>query len=95
MGKRTLRQYTLEFKQQAAELASRIGVTRAAEQLGVPMGSLHGWHANSKKQEPISKKEKTNLEEENRILKKEVDELKKVNHILKRAAPFFSQDHLK
>ena len=95
MGKRITRKYTSEFKQQAAELAIRIGVTRAARQLGVAVGNLHGWKSKAKNQEPQSEKVKVNLQEENRLLKKEVDELKKVNHILKRAAAFFSQDHLK
>jgi transposase len=95
MGKRTKRQYTLEFKQQAAELANRIGVSRAARQLGVCMGNVQSWKTKADNQEPQSKKEKINLEEENRRLQKENDELKKVNYILKRAAAFFSQDHLK
>ena len=95
MGKATKRQYTLEFKQQAVELANRIGVGRAAKQLGVCVSNIHGWKAKEKNQEPQSAKVKVNLEEENRRLQKEVDELKKVNQILKRAAAFFSQDHLK
>jgi transposase len=95
MGKRKLRKYTSEFKQQAAELAIRIGTTRAARQLGVAVGNVHGWKTKAKNQEPQSEKIKVSLEEENRRLQKENDELKKVNYILKRAAAFFSQDHLK
>ena len=95
MGKKGNRQYTSEFKQQAAELANRIGCTRAAEQLGVNMANVQRWKSKANEQEPQSKKEKESLEESNRRLQKEVDELKKVNQILKRAAAFFSQDHLK
>ena len=95
MGKQSLRKYTREFKRQAAELAIRIGSTRAAEQLGVPLQSVNTWKLNSQRTGVQTKKEKVNLEEENRLLRKEVDELKKVNQILKRAAAFFSQDHLK
>jgi transposase-like protein len=95
MGKRKNRQYTLEFKEQAADLARRIGSTNASKQLGVPVSSIHQWKKDSVKSEPINKNGKINLEEENRRLQKENDELKKVNHILKRAAAFFSQDHLK
>jgi transposase len=95
MGKRTKRQYTLEFKQQAAELANRIGVSRAARQLGVCVGNVQSWKTKADNQEPQSTKVKINLEEENRRLQRENDELKKVVHILKRAAAFFSQDHLK
>lgn len=95
MGKRVTRKYTSEFKQQAAELAMRIGTTRAARQLGVSVANVHGWREKAKNKEPQSKTEKINLEEEIRRLQKENEELKKVNYILKRAAAFFSQDHLK
>jgi len=95
MGKRVTRQYTSEFRQQAAELAIRIGTTRAAKQLGVSVANVHGWKSKADNKEPQSKKDKVNLEEENRRLQRENDELKKVVHILKRAAAFFSQDHLK
>ena len=49
MGKTKKRQYTLEFKQQAVELANKIGTTKAARQLGVPVGSLHHWIENDRK----------------------------------------------
>jgi len=97
VGKRKTRQYTLEFKQQAATLANSIGVSRAAHQLGVPVTTVYDWQKkpNTKSHKLESKKNQVNLEEQNRLLRKENDELKKVNHILKKAAAFFSQDHLK
>lgn len=95
MAKRLTRKYTLEFKQQAAELAIRIGIGRAARQLGVPVSSINEWKQNADKGKPQSKKSLLTLEEENRLLVKENEELKKVNYILKKAAAFFSQDHLK
>lgn len=95
MGKTNTRRYTLEFKQQATELALRIGTTQAARQLGVPVQSLHSWKKKADKQEPMSASKKVDLEAENRRLQKENEELKKVNYILKKAAAFFSQDHLK
>jgi transposase len=95
MGKRVTRQYTSEFKQQAAELAIRIGTSRAARQLGVSVANVHGWKTKANNQEPQSKREKVNLEKENHRLQRENDELKKVVQILKKAAAFFSQDHLK
>lgn len=94
MGKHSNRKYTVEFKQQAVDLASRVGGSRAAEQLGIHPANIQRWKTkgvgNSK-----SKSEGKNLEIENRRLQRENDELKKVNMILKRAAAFFSQDHLK
>ena len=95
MGKKGNRQYTLEFKQQAADLATRIGINRAAEQLGVCVGNVQRWKSETKNDKPKSQKNLIHLEDENRILQKENDELKKINQILKRAAAFFSQDHLK
>ena len=95
MVKHTIRKYTLEFKQQAAELAIKIGATKAATQLGVSVANVQRWKTDLKKSKLPEEKVKVNLEEENRRLKEEVTELKKVNHILKAAAAFFSQDHLK
>ncbi len=95
MGKSTNRQYTLEFKEQAVELAQRIGITRASEKLGVNMANVQRWKSKAEKEETPSKKVKVDLEEENRRLHAEVVELKKINHILKSAAAFFSRDHLK
>jgi transposase len=87
--------YTSEFKQQAAELANRIGCSKAADQLGVQVQNVQRWKKNADDQEPQTKKEKVNLEVENRRLTKELEEQKKINQILKKAAAFFSQDHLK
>ena len=95
MGKKKNRQYTSEFKQQAAELAIRIGIGRAAEQLGVCVGNVQRWKTDANDGKPQSKKAQGSWEEEKRLLQKENDELKKINQILKRAAAFFSQDHLK
>ena len=96
MSERKNRKYTAEFKQQAAELATRIGFGKAAVQLGVNVNSIRFWAKKLKLSEVRENRiTKTDLEEENRRLQRENDELKKVNHILKRAAAFFSQDHLK
>ena len=89
------RQYSLEFKQQAADLATRIGVGRAAEQLGISPANVQRWKSKGVGKSKAKAGENKNLEEENRRLQKENDELKKVNLILKRAAAFFSQDQLK
>lgn len=100
MGRGPKRQYTLEFKEQAVDLALRVGATKASEQLGVAMANLQRWKHEVKAPEAkatakAEKQTKAFLEEENRRLQRENEELKKVNHILKRAAAFFSQDHLK
>lgn len=93
MGKRNGPNYTPDFKQQAVSLAERMGLNRAAKELGVSRGSIKAWK-DKLKDEPKAAKE-INLEEENRRLQKENEELKKVNYILRRAAAVFSQDQLK
>lgn len=96
MGKRRSRQYTLEFKQQAAELANRIGVSKAAHQLGVPVSSIHSWSKDKNvSNKKVNPEEDINYKKAYLKLQKENDELKKANMILKKAAAFLSQDHLK
>jgi transposase len=96
MAKRRKRTYTLEFKRQAADLAIRNGVKKAAEQLGVSVTTIQPWKAKfQKKNELKLKSSERNFEEENRNLRKENEELKKINLILKKAAALFSQDQLK
>lgn len=95
MASRKNRRYTLDFKEQAVDLASRVGFPAAGSQLGVNPNNIHRWSKELGNPRVESSNSKPNLEEENRRLQKENEELKKVNHILKRAAAFFSQDHLK
>lgn len=96
MGAKKYRRYTEEYKQQAVDLANRIGFGKTADQLGVNVNSIRGWSKKLKNSEARDNRvTKSDLEEENRRLQRENEELKKVNHILKRAAAFFSQDHLK
>lgn len=95
MKKRT---FTKEFKQQAVELAARLGnVSEAARQLGVVDSGIHGWKKQIDKNSLAKEKPEFlvgELEELKR-LRRETAEQKKVIHILKAAAAFFSQDHLK
>jgi len=96
MAKKGKRTYTLEFKRQAAELAIRNGVQRAADQLGVNVNNIQRWKSElSQKSQIEQKTRKRDLEEEVKQLRKENEDLKKVNFILKKAAAVFSQDQLK
>ena len=96
MAKRGKRTYTLEFKRQAADLAIRSGVQRAADQLGVNVNNIQRWKSElTKESQTEQKTRKRDLEEEIKQLRKENEELKKVNFILKKAAAVFSQDQLK
>jgi transposase-like protein len=96
MAKKGKRTYTLEFKRQAANLAIRNGVQKAADQLGVNVANIQRWKSEVEKETQSQQKtRKKDIEEENRQLRKENEELKKVNFILKKAAAVFSQDQLK
>ena len=105
MGIKNQRQYTLDFKRQAVQLAEDLkSISKAALQLGVPKASLYTWCTQAKAgalggkalTAPATKVSiQSTSDEEFRRLQREVAELKKVNHILKQAAAFFSQDHLK
>ena len=105
MGIKKSRQYTLEFKRQAVQLAEELkSGTQAAAQLGIPKASLHTWCTQAKagtlggitSGEVVKRPQpQPSFEEENRRLQRELTTLKKVNYILKQAAAFFSQDQLK
>lgn len=89
----TKKHYTEEFKQQAVELAERLGsVKQAAIQLGVSDMSISNW---KQKLKAAGAAIAATESEELKRLRKEVSDLKQVNLILKRAAAFFSQDSLK
>ena len=104
MGVKNPRQYPVEFKRQAVQLAEELGSgPKAALQLGVSESNIHNWRTRMKAGElpdgPASAKKQASprepAEEELRRLRRENMELNKVNTILKMAAAFFSQDHLK
>ena len=86
------RTYTVEFKQQAVELAKSLGsVKQAADQLGISDVNIHVW---KKKLAPKAPGLEESPAEELKRLRLENAQQKKVIHILKSAAAFFSQDHL-
>lgn len=89
------KRYTIEFKQQAVELAQSLGsMMEASRQLGISDGNIHAWKKKYGKKEAPRNLEESEIEELKR-LRHENAQLKKVNYILKSAAAFFSQDHLK
>ena len=96
VGKMNMRRYTMEFKQQAVELAENLGsAVGAARQLGISYANIYVWRQKFGKTKSSSPDVNLSEGEELKRLRKENAELKKVNHILKGAAAFFSQDHLK
>ena len=105
MGVKSPRQYTIEFKRQAVQLAQELNSgPKAAKQLGISSSNIHTWRKHFKLGElsagdvkstaPANRPQEL-ADDELKRLRRENVELKKVNHILKQAAAFFSQDHLK
>jgi len=105
MGVKNSRQYTVEFKLQAVQLAQELkSGPKAAAQLGIPASNIHTWRtqvkagtlgSGSSPATAVIPQPHPSMADEVRRLQREVAELKKVNQILKQAAAFFSQDHLK
>ena len=96
---RKTRSFSQEFKQEAVNLASRIGASKAAKELDVHEASIRQWKKNLNGSTSInstsgSKKSYEELEKENRRLAKELGYLKEINKVLKKSTAIFSADHM-
>lgn len=98
MATRQVRKYTAEFRAEAITLALKSpSISRTAQELGVPVGTLHSWMKSFKVQpmpaEGLKKSEQNiaALIEENRRLHKELAITKEEKEILKKAAAYFAQ----
>ena len=96
--KRPIRKYTKEFKQESVNLALKLpSISQAAQELGVPLATLHSWihQLKGKADVAVNGKNKTPdiaaLIEENRRLHKELAIAKEEKEILKKAATYFAQ----
>ena len=94
------RQYTDEFKVEAARLSESIGGTEAAKRLGVPYSSLWNWLQLSRSgklkavtgsAEPV-KRTMVELEAENVRLRRELSSAKLDLEIVKKAAAYFAKE---
>jgi transposase len=100
MQQRKKPKFTLEFKQDAADLIISKGysVSEAAASLGVSMSALRKWVRAEQNKEPMldrTKKQGITLSEHEELvrLRKENAKLKMEREILKKAAVFFAQEH--
>lgn len=94
---RSLRQYTKEFKQEAVNLAFKLpSISQAAQELGIPVGTLHSWVQQLKVSGASAKGDSAKapdikaLLEENKKLHKELAIVKEEKEILKKAATYFA-----
>ena len=104
----TGRQYDEKFKVEAVKLARETGIKRAAEELGIPEGTLGGWVRKARKGEidtgsgSRSPGEALNLAQQlqeerrkNKALEKRIKELEELNEFLEEASAFFAASRQK
>lgn len=82
---KTRKQYTTEFKEEALKLASKVGTTKAARELGVYQSQIYGWRSAAQKKATTSKRE-SGLATENARLRRQLAEQAEELEILKKAA---------
>ena len=83
---------TAEYKKDAVKLAETVGVTAAAEQLGVHTTQIYNWRNKLRVKESRSEAE-TRLMDENARLTRELAEKKQENDFLKKASAYFAKNH--
>lgn len=88
------RRYTVEFRGDAVALAQRVGIAKAARDLGVSPGVLHRWKklAALSAEAPPGAKSYAQLEKENNQLKKELSYARKIIGVLKKSVFIFLKD---
>ena len=93
--KRVKRQFTLEFKKEATELARKVGNCQAARDLGLNESLIRSWRIIfNPPSSNTETKSYSELEKENRKLAKEIYYLKEINKVLKKSTAIFSVDQL-
>lgn len=85
------RRHTAEFKQEALALAARIGVSKAALELGLAESQLYGWRSKGRAELTQSEREQQ-LATENARLKRQLAEKAEEVAILKKAAVYFAKE---
>ena len=89
--KRAKRQFSLEFKKEAIELAKKVGNSQAARDLGLSESHIRAWKSVFNPTSPSSEtKSYSDLEKENKRLNKENYYLKEINKVLKKSTAIFS-----
>ena len=108
MAKRITKTYNQEFKSQAVKLAQEIGGHKAAEELGVPSGTIYAWvkafkEGRLKAKEAVHtpnnalslNEELIELRKHVREQEKEIRRLKEENEFLEEASAFFAASRQK
>lgn len=83
--------YSDEYKQEALNLADRVGVAKAATQLGLAGSQLYNWRAKARGKMSQGDRERQVLTE-NARLKRKLAEREEEVAILKKAAVYFAKE---
>lgn len=94
------RQYTMEFKIEAARLAESVGGSEASRRLGIPESSVWNWLRLKRKGKleetattsGATRRPASELEAELSRLRRENASLKLDNDLLKKAAAYFAKE---
>ena len=92
MSKRKNRKYSEEYKQEAVELAKKLGVSEASRKLEIPLNNLQGWKSGKSSYSIEKSQDIVKLQSEVKRLKKELAKEKAIVEILKKATAFFSKE---
>ena len=88
--KATYRQHTPQFKDEALQLATQVGVAKAATELGLHESQLYNWRKDKEHARSLSERESA-LATENARLKRQLAQQAEELSILKNAATYFAQ----
>ena len=88
--KTTRKQYSEEYRQDALALATKVGVSIAAKQLGLHPSQIYGWRSKAKLNQSQADSERE-LATENARLKRQLAEQAEELAILKKAAAYFAK----
>lgn len=84
------KQYSPEFRKEALALAEKIGVAKAAKELGLHDSQLYGWRTKARAQQDQSEREQSQAAEIAR-LKRKLAEQEEELAIVKKAATYFAK----
>ncbi len=89
------KRYSEEFKSDAVEMTEEIGLSKAAEKLGINPTNIRRWRDEFNTEAPDSSEPSVEeLKRRNKQLEKENGYLRKINDVLKKSMAIFSNDQI-
>ena len=88
--KATRRQHSPEFREEALALAERIGIPKAAKELGLHDSQLYGWRSKARAKRDQSDLEQSQATEIARLKRKLAEQAEELA-IVKKAATYFAK----